>query len=459
MAEDKKETSNDFFNLFAKFAKESYDQVLAQTSFYKKLQTDALKNLKDCQHVVDLGCGTGNLAIELAKQGIQVTAIDNNEVMLGQLEKKALHAGVEDKIEVVKQDADSLVLDSGRYDGAAIINVLEFTNQPYHILDKVYSSLKLGGVCVVSGPKPNKDPKILFDKLIQEFSDKGKLNSIEDDLDVVRKIAASLKQKEDHFFTTERMQEVLCNFVGFDEVINTDKISGFETYLGQGYFVSAKKLVDYNSLFSNVGGVGSCNHPERISIRFAHGDEINKTLQMRYYFLHDRLKALNVSEEQKRRQEEFDRFDASSYHLIAEYNNKILALIRVAKDSELGLPMDELYDLNCLRKSGAKLWEPGRLIRMPFSPRGLGRSLFRAANEFIKFRGGTHQLGINDDEHEDLFRRMGYAMDKVVSADIIGIERKAYIEIFDVNNPIIFFKGDPYNDPLVADFLNRLNKE
>ena len=66
-------------DIFSKYA-ESYDNVVARTSFYKKLISNAVRSLEGCKRVVDFGCATGNLAIELAKRGVNVLAIDNNRL-------------------------------------------------------------------------------------------------------------------------------------------------------------------------------------------------------------------------------------------------------------------------------------------------------------------------------------------------------------------------------------------
>lgn len=45
--------------------------------------------------VVDLGCGTGSLALPLAHQGAEVTAVDISPAMVGQLREKAALAGLQ----------------------------------------------------------------------------------------------------------------------------------------------------------------------------------------------------------------------------------------------------------------------------------------------------------------------------------------------------------------------------
>ncbi len=72
-------------------------------------------------HVLDLGCGTGEDAVWLAGQGIRVTAVDVSEEMLHTARKKAEKAGVTDSIRFVQKDLTALSDDttglSPSYDG------------------------------------------------------------------------------------------------------------------------------------------------------------------------------------------------------------------------------------------------------------------------------------------------------------------------------------------------------
>jgi SAM-dependent methyltransferase len=64
--------------------------------------------------VLDIGCGTGNLAIALARRGYQVTAIDISRVAIGMARAKAAAEGLTVHFEV--QDATDLSLPSGPFD-------------------------------------------------------------------------------------------------------------------------------------------------------------------------------------------------------------------------------------------------------------------------------------------------------------------------------------------------------
>ena len=58
--------------------------------------------------LLDMGCGSGEMAIRFAKRGFEVTALDISEDMLALAESKARAEGV--KLTFVKQDMSSMVL-------------------------------------------------------------------------------------------------------------------------------------------------------------------------------------------------------------------------------------------------------------------------------------------------------------------------------------------------------------
>jgi SAM-dependent methyltransferase len=69
--------------------------------------------------VLDLGCGTGNHAIPLARRGFEVIGVDRSESMLAQARDKALQ--VNPRLRDVFKDADIRSVDLGRQFDAALL--------------------------------------------------------------------------------------------------------------------------------------------------------------------------------------------------------------------------------------------------------------------------------------------------------------------------------------------------
>jgi 2-polyprenyl-3-methyl-5-hydroxy-6-metoxy-1,4-benzoquinol methylase len=60
--------------------------------------------------ILDVGCGTGRHAVELAKRGYEVVGLDLSETLLGKARAKAAEAGV--RIDFIRADARDLRFDA-----------------------------------------------------------------------------------------------------------------------------------------------------------------------------------------------------------------------------------------------------------------------------------------------------------------------------------------------------------
>ncbi len=76
-----------------------YDGLVAATIRERKFRAAVIEQagLRPGQRVLDLGCGTGTLAIEMARHcpGLQIFGLDGDPGVLARAERKATQAGVE----------------------------------------------------------------------------------------------------------------------------------------------------------------------------------------------------------------------------------------------------------------------------------------------------------------------------------------------------------------------------
>ncbi|GGM11443.1 methyltransferase [Nakamurella endophytica] len=98
-------------------------------------------------HVLDVGGGSGTVAVPLALSGCRVTVIDTSIDALAILRRRAVDAGVADRVESVQADADGVgdVVAAGTVDLALCHHVLEELDDPARALAGVAATLAPGG--------------------------------------------------------------------------------------------------------------------------------------------------------------------------------------------------------------------------------------------------------------------------------------------------------------------------
>lgn len=99
--------------------------------------------------VLDLGGGTGGLAVPLAALGHRVTVVDASPDALAALARRAAEAGVEDRLVAVQGDADDLQLggapDAPAFDLALCHGLLEHVDDAAHTLADLARAVRPGG--------------------------------------------------------------------------------------------------------------------------------------------------------------------------------------------------------------------------------------------------------------------------------------------------------------------------
>lgn len=128
-----------------------YDQWFAMKlgKYADEVETDILFNLLapyKGMNVLDVGCGTGNMAIKLAGMGCQVTGIDVSREMLKRAEEKTLEAGL--SIKYIHGDIKEMDYENV-FDGICSNTAFEFFTEKEKSLDKMLDAVKPGGRVVV----------------------------------------------------------------------------------------------------------------------------------------------------------------------------------------------------------------------------------------------------------------------------------------------------------------------
>lgn len=132
-----------FDNSAKKYDSESYVHgTVGEVDFIEKeLDFDKSK------HILDIGCGTGRHAIELARRGYKVTGIDLSQSQLKRAKEKAKAANLE--VEFIQKDARQLEFNNV-YDMAIMIcegafPLMETDEMNFEILQNAVKALKENG--------------------------------------------------------------------------------------------------------------------------------------------------------------------------------------------------------------------------------------------------------------------------------------------------------------------------
>jgi S-adenosylmethionine-dependent methyltransferase len=101
---------------------------------------------KECLRALDVGGGTGAIAIRLAQLGVHVTLLDSSQPMLDIAERAARETGVTERIALKQGDAANLasLFPAELFDVVLCHNIVEYVDDPCAVLR--------GGAGVLRGP-------------------------------------------------------------------------------------------------------------------------------------------------------------------------------------------------------------------------------------------------------------------------------------------------------------------
>lgn len=164
-----------WFDAFAKDYDDWYREKLG--SFVDKVQKQLIEELakpKAGERALDIGSGTGNYSIWLAKKGLEVTAIDESREMITIAKKKAEKDNL--NIDLYLGKGESLPFAENSFDLVVSVTTIEFVHNPTKVLREAISVLKPGGRLVIGvltkdspwgefyQSKVNRDPNNVYAK-------------------------------------------------------------------------------------------------------------------------------------------------------------------------------------------------------------------------------------------------------------------------------------------------------
>lgn len=98
--------------------------------------------------VLDVGCGTGNMALLFARRGLTVSGVDISEKMLHHARQKAVEAGI--KVDFRQADASRLPFPNESFGTVTCLLTIEFSNRPEDVVQEIYRVLRPGGHLILA---------------------------------------------------------------------------------------------------------------------------------------------------------------------------------------------------------------------------------------------------------------------------------------------------------------------
>lgn len=135
---------------------ESYDEMRWRSfsgRYVDAIQKDiVLELIGDCsgKKVLDVATGTGRFALEIAKLGADVTALDSSKEMLRIVEKKFERANLTERLTVVCNSATKLPFNKDDFDICVCINALNHIPMYNEVIREIARVLSSEGTAVTN---------------------------------------------------------------------------------------------------------------------------------------------------------------------------------------------------------------------------------------------------------------------------------------------------------------------
>ena len=139
-----------------------YDLLLPLSAHYQDVMMIHMEALKDCNPIIDLACGTGNLTIKYLEAGKTVTGYDRAGMSLRKLYDKAEEKGILDRITFVQGDiADLEEIKDCAFEGVSSMMAAHLSDDYEGHIREAHRVLKPGGVFVITARKEGGDQERL----------------------------------------------------------------------------------------------------------------------------------------------------------------------------------------------------------------------------------------------------------------------------------------------------------
>ena len=125
-------------------------QPIADPAAYEETLARARAYLKDSDHVLEIGCGTGSTTLKLAPSVSHYTATDISQEMI-RIAQGKLGPGAPENVEFLRSDSETQV-PGAPFDAIVASSILHLVPDLDATLHRLHAQLKPGGVIITKTP-------------------------------------------------------------------------------------------------------------------------------------------------------------------------------------------------------------------------------------------------------------------------------------------------------------------
>ncbi len=146
---------NDYFDADGDAWSAFYDGDDPWSRVYRKRRGVAMAMVDRCSSpsagpVLDVGCGPGLHAVQLARRGFQVTAMDASAEMVRQARRRVGEQSLDDQVQVLRSDTHYLAFAPDSFALVVALGVVPWLHSPARAIGEWARVLRAGGHLVVS---------------------------------------------------------------------------------------------------------------------------------------------------------------------------------------------------------------------------------------------------------------------------------------------------------------------
>ncbi len=226
----------------------SYDRILPLMPFYQLALERHLSAITGIlpKHVLDIGAGTGSVAIPLAQAGCIVTLVDSSPAMLSRAARKAEQAGVAHLLRIHTSSAESIEnLPDGGFDAVNLLLTLFCMSDAEKVLKMSVRCVRPDGLIVFTEPLHAFSETPLLEMGLRILQQRDNWSELQPDWDVVcqagHKLGALIRESEGTSASGQAHALRADDLPAILERLHCEIVTNLDSHLGQARHIVARR--------------------------------------------------------------------------------------------------------------------------------------------------------------------------------------------------------------------------